>query len=32
MDDPTNYICPITLRVFREPIVAADGHFYENMR
>jgi hypothetical protein len=29
MDDPTNYICPITLRVFREPILAADGQFYE---
>jgi hypothetical protein len=29
MDESNDCICPITLRVFREPIVAADGHFYE---
>jgi ankyrin repeat protein len=25
----TDYICPITLRVFRNPVLAPDGYFYE---
>jgi uncharacterized protein len=26
---PEDYICPLTLEIYNDPVVAADGHTYE---
>lgn len=31
MMEQTYFTCPITLKIFREPVMASDGHFYEKI-
>ena len=29
LEPPFEFVCPITYEIFRDPVVAADGHTYE---